>query len=379
VTKLAPGLLAVVVLLRDEADIFPAFAQHIAALFDIALFLDHGSIDGTSDLIDAACAGRPGWQRWHVAVPGYYQSHFTTFAVRHLFAATQADAVFLLDADEFIDVPDRAALLALLQTCTAPRCVPALAWVNAVPAEERPERLAIGDALLLAPTPSPFRKTIVPRHVFAATNGRLTVHIGNHVIDPGDGVPLTYQTVGTILHVPLRSTAQWARKAIIGALADLANSDRLPHENRHRFDALRRMAQGNLTWNDCLGWASNYGEPGVPVTLQALRAHGFTDRALDMAHSESSVAPPAQPPLGLAAVVASALLAWRPAPGAAVQLDLNGATLTARIVNPRVTSEVEIMRASTSWRVTAPMRALAELCRAVLARRGKAGKKAVLF
>jgi hypothetical protein len=321
--------LAVITLIRNEADIFPAFAQHLAALFDTALFLDHGSTDGTSAMIEAACGARPGWRRWAVTVPGLHQSLFTSFALRHVFATTQADAVVLLDADEFIDVPDRAALEAALAAPLPARCVPCLSWRNAVPQPVTSAAPKFGDTLLVAPTASSFTKVIVTRTLYEATGGKLKPHAGSHVIDPGDGIPLTETVIGSLLHLPLRNVGQMTRKTLIAALAHLARSDRAPHEGSHRFDALTRIAEGGLTRADLRGWAASYGEKGAhatPLTEAELRARGFTERVLDVAHADK-LPLPSPPAQGIMATVAAAIRDWRPDASAAMVLVLEGDVL----------------------------------------------------
>src|ERR1700733_3710809 len=104
--------LAVAALVRNEIDIIGAFLQHLDALFDYALLMDHNSIDGTDRAIAAACARRAGWTMWHIDAVGYHQAAFSSMAVAHLMQKTDADVVLLLDADEFINVPDRASLVA---------------------------------------------------------------------------------------------------------------------------------------------------------------------------------------------------------------------------------------------------------------------------
>jgi hypothetical protein len=352
--------LAAIVLVRDEADIFPAFAQHLAALFDIAIFMDHGSTDGTSELIEAACAGRPRWARWSVAIPGYHQSLFSTFAMRHVFANTNADAVFFLDADEFIDVPDKATLEAALAPPRPARCVLRLAWINALPAPVTNAALAFGATLLAAPTPSEFQKIIITRALFDATGGKLAPQTGNHTIDPGDGQPVATETIGVILHLPLRSLEQMRRKTVLSALAHHGRLDRAETEGTHIFDGLARIAAGQLIVADLIGAAAAYGQPGAastPKSLDDLRRDGFVELPLAVAHVDAPV-----PAASLAAsrpwpTIAAALLAWRPEPSAGLTLVLDGTTLRrATAAEPPVDSEreaaaMEPPRAAKGWRL----------------------------
>jgi hypothetical protein len=365
--------LAVIVLIRNEADIFPAFAQHLAALFDTALFMDHGSTDGTSAMIEAACRSHPGnartgWRRWAVTVPGLHQSLFTTFALRHLFTTTDAEAVVLLDADEFIDTQDRAALNAAIAAPRPVRCVPCFAWRNAMPQPISAAAPRFGDTLLVAPAPSAFTKVIVTRALYEATGGALKPHAGSHVIDPGDGIPLTETIIGTLLHLPLRTVEQMTRKTLIAALAHLARTDRAPHEGSHRFDALTRIAEAGFTEADLRGWAAFYGEKDAhdaPRSEAELRALGFTERGLDVAHAAPFTLP-APPVQNAMSALAAALRDWRPGASGRITLTLDGDVLRGETMasgsagmDDAARAELAAMRSSKSWRVTAPLRGIA--------------------
>ncbi len=279
-----------------------------------------------------------------------------------------------LDADEFIDVPNRAALEAMLGRPRDARCVPCLAWANAVPCPLTEAPLQIGDPLLVSGAASSFIKIIVPRALYDATGGRLIVQAGNHGADPGDGVALTAETIGTILHVPLRSIAQMTRKTMISALAHLARADRAAHEGVHRFDGLRRIVAGAYGEGDLIGWASSYGEPGaagVTSSFDELRRRGFADRALDIAHAP--LACPAGVTRTTVQDLAAAILAWAPAASATMALVLDGAVLRAEAVAPlpadsalacalrerdEARAEAGALRRSASWRVMGPVRAM---------------------
>jgi hypothetical protein len=302
-----------------------------------------------------------------------------TFALRHVFATTPADAVVLLDADEFIDVPNRAALHAMIGNLTSPRRVPCLAWRNAVPDPLCEQHLRFGDELLVAPKQSIFRKIIVTRAVFEAAPVPLVVTPGNHMIDPSGGQPLHYETVGDILHLPLRSMEQMRRKTVMGALGHLARTDREPHEGYHRFDGLRRIHAWAIDERDVIGWAGYYGEPRAAkrrCTPSRLIQVGFVRRPLDVAHDTASE--PVLPlPHGAWQFIAGLLLSWSPAPGRTMELELDGTTLRAkpgqlheteatltkvaalRAERDALKAENQILRASTSWRITAPLRAAA--------------------
>jgi hypothetical protein len=122
--------LAVFSVLRNEADIVGAFLRHILSLFDYAVLVDHRSVGGSGDMLRMACHARPGWRCWRGEYEGHHHKHAVTLGMQRLFEDTDADFVCLLDADEFIDVPDRASLEQMLTALEAPELVGQLFWRN---------------------------------------------------------------------------------------------------------------------------------------------------------------------------------------------------------------------------------------------------------
>jgi hypothetical protein len=280
--------LGVVSLMRYEADIVGPFLQHLGGLFDHAVLMDHGSIDGIGPMLRAAA--RPGWQCWEVAVPGFHQAAFTGFAADHLLRTTDVDYVVLLDADEFLNVPDRAALeAAVAPLADNPRVVGHLPWRNCVPVH-LDRAVGLSSPLWAAPATSPFCKVILPRAFWSATGGLARPGFGNHKILPGDGGRVDYHRVGEILHLPLRSLSQMKLKVLCGTIA-LDGNRQVPHWSA----LLQRIGAGTLTHEDLTGIAARYGETDEAASLPArdLRRAGFTRRRLrELAHDQARIPPP---------------------------------------------------------------------------------------
>lgn len=389
--------LAVVALVRNEIDIIGAFLSHAAALFDRALLLDHGSMDGTAAMLDAACRARPGWVRWRIDVPGHHQAVFATFAMRHLFETTDTDMVFFLDADEFLDVPDRAALERALAGIEGERTAGSLDWVDCIPERLDGQALRLGDAIWARGAEVPFPKIVVPRRFYAATGGALTPSSGNHSVEPNDGGPAFTHHLGGMLHVPLRSVAQLRQKILAGALAVRARSGNPSHESTHWFDMVARLAEADIGESDLINLARHYGhtpQSRPPISLADLPAHGFARRTLNVAHRALAL-PDLPPPADPWRVLAAAVRDWRPAHDSDIALVLKGGVLCqapmpsspapgaagapapsqatlaaletslaeARADQARAREDVRILRASTSYRVTAPLRAAARAWR----------------
>ncbi len=303
--------LAVAALIRNEIDIIGAFLQHLAALFDHVLLMNHHSIDGTDRVMEAACARRPNWTMWQVEPTGYHQRAFCGVALRHLFTTTDADIVMFLDVDEFLDVPDRAALERAFSILTDPDAVGGMRWRYAVPDRLNERAIVPGEPLWRAPAIAALGKSVVPR-IFYERHGReANLAIGNHGLyyGPDDVVPSI--RCGEILHLPIRSHEQLKSKVLVGAFSVMSLATRSPLLCWHWYDILWRIAEGTLRDEDLIGIAAHYGEQdkqtNQPMSPADLQAAGYTRSALNVAFGEPL--PPITGPLTVdpARVVATSL------------------------------------------------------------------------
>ncbi len=322
---------AVFATVRNEADILPAFLRHILALFDYGILVDHRSIDGSAEMLRAACAGRPGWRCWRATYEGHHQQQAAAIGLNRLFQETDADIVCLLDADEFIDVADRTELERLFGRLGDPAQVGQLFWRNCIPANLGQDRFDIGDLIQVCPERSIYPKIVVPRALWHTRNGAARPTAGYHSIAWDQGAYLTYQPVGDLLHVPFRSRSQMERKLVLGRLADLARADRAENENVHWRDMLERVAAGAIDEPDLIGWITGYGEPGFAgrrVDRAGLTGLGFSLRPLNVA-AVATLDLPSGRELDPLRAMAAVLCAWRLEDGGA-GLCLDGDILHVR-------------------------------------------------
>lgn len=231
---------------RDEIDIIEAnLRYHLAQGVEHVLVTDHGSTDGTEDVLRRF----EGEGRVHVVArqgdaEGFPQGAWVTRMARLARDRFGADWVLHADADEFW-WPGRGTLAALLA-----RSAPGVSGWTCTRHEFLPR----------PPAPQPFHERLTVRAARSVNlNGKplppkvchrgrpdVTVSDGNHHFHwPGARSPRPTAAL-EVLHFPLRSAEQFARKIIRGARA-LART--------------RGLQRGiGATWRRTL---ARYGEAGL--------------------------------------------------------------------------------------------------------------------
>jgi glycosyltransferase involved in cell wall biosynthesis len=315
--------LGVVSILRNEGDEARLFVNHLAALFDYAILMDHSSIDSTGQILSEACQLYPGWRSWQIMASGFHQPSYSAFAMKELFERSDADYVVFLDADELIDVPQRKDLENALSQLKGERTVGILNWRNCAPLDWSGRPLAFGDRILASLRTSPFPKVVISRRMFEETGGAARPTFGNHGIDPGDGKEVRYQNIGELLHIPIRSLEQIKRKVTTKALTSFATVGRPLNSSlfNHR---LNLIAEGNFREEDLLPLALTYEEDNE----QGTDSHpiGYLPRNLQVAHV-SDVRPPANTSLDPYRMFAGFLKNWKQEDAANGEVVLRGTEL----------------------------------------------------
>ena len=238
-------------MVRNEADIIEAFVRHNLTVLDGLAVVDHGSFDGTSEILAALVAeGLP------VAVvrddsTGHHQGDVMTRLVRDVLARTPADFVCALDADEFLKVRSRPLLDRVLQQLP-PGMHAVVEWHTYVPdfAAANPEgdvRKCIAGARRLAQERHDLYKVVVARD-FLRTGDAL-IGSGNHLVVPSPAAIGAGQSnphaklapeVLALAHLPVRSCDQFTAKIAIGWLATLATHAAPANAAFHWREVVRR-------------------------------------------------------------------------------------------------------------------------------------------
>jgi hypothetical protein len=254
-----------VAMVRNEVDVIEAFVRHNLTVLDGLSIVDHGSFDGTTEILARLRAeGLPLWVT-HDPDPAYRQSETMTSLAREALARDGADFVFALDADEFLKVESRNALEHALSAVPEGMHV-AMDWLTYVPGTF--EDGAFGPGHLwwrLETERQGLSKVIVSRALLARPTD--VIAMGNHAVVSrmaSTVQPHARPSQDTVAlgHCPVRSRAQFESKIIVGYLANLAaqRADRLLA--RHWRELYNELRSGGTFGEERLREiASNYGLP----------------------------------------------------------------------------------------------------------------------
>ncbi|HET9338939.1 MAG TPA: glycosyltransferase family 2 protein [Casimicrobiaceae bacterium] len=217
-------------MVRNEADIVEAFVRHNAAVLDGMAIIDHGSIDGTLEILTALARERLPIILIKSATPGYLQEQITTATARDVFRQTGADFVMPLDADEFLKVRSRdefeRALMAIPASMNG-----LLHWLTYVPdfAAAKDGTLALlRSARRMAKERQAFHKALMSRYLLERPEAMLAN--GNHFVarrlhgSSEDAEPHARirDEFAALAHVPIRSAAQFVTKVAVKKLGRIA-------------------------------------------------------------------------------------------------------------------------------------------------------------
>jgi hypothetical protein len=206
---------------RDEADIVDAqIAYHLNAGVDFVIATDHGSLDGTSEILESY--GRDGHLR-RIAVSGeVHDGPWRTHMARLAATEHRADWVINTDADEFW-MPRRGTLKDVFAAVPEPYGVVFALSRHFTPRPDDgaffAERMTVRVSSPVAindPT-SPYRP-----HLKVAHRGdpAITISHGAHSASSGSWRALHHWHPAEVLHFPFRSLKQWENKGVRRARGD---------------------------------------------------------------------------------------------------------------------------------------------------------------
>ncbi len=224
-----------IAMVKNEQDIIEPFLRHHAALMDLVFVLENGSADATRSIVENLMHELGNIVMIDIPDRAQAQSRYVSQTLRSVQSAVFADAVFFLDADEFIHVQSRAALLdqvaALPIGPARPLMLGRMPWRTFVP-DPTLEEMATPDPLLRLRMRRK-REVLRPSSskVFLRLGGGFDASImceqGNHKLRSGLDMRLPDRPTPMmpLLHLPVRSGAQLRVKAVAGWIANLARKN----------------------------------------------------------------------------------------------------------------------------------------------------------
>lgn len=212
-------------MVKNEQDMIELFLRHNHRFFDAMIILDNNSSDRTREIIKL-CARELG----NIIVTdlpdfAYKQSEFMTETLKHVQGAFFADFVFFLDADEFINAPDKTVFLQEIRKLPIGTCGK-MNWATFMPSP----------ATASAHSSEPLenmnwkRKSENPQwsKAFIRLGGALDTELfctqGNHEIQSSSKKSPPSIDMENILlcHLPIRSKDQLLAKGTLGWQANIA-------------------------------------------------------------------------------------------------------------------------------------------------------------
>jgi hypothetical protein len=220
--------LAALSVVRNECDIIEAFVRHTTALVDRLYVIDHGSGDATPEILGRLKAEGLPVRTAHIPTGRFYQGRITTTYMKLVTGEDNWDFIFLLDADELLDVNSRTDLEHALSTLRHGQ-IGMLAADQFAPAEgdnsaeSDPIRRITHRVCVETGLQPILGKVSVPGDI--ARSAGFRVGEGNHFVSVDNQDLVRSFLPIRIAHFPVRSIDQFITKVVVSRLAWLSRRD----------------------------------------------------------------------------------------------------------------------------------------------------------
>jgi hypothetical protein len=353
--------LAAVTTVRNECDIVESFVRHNAAFFDRLYILDNRSTDKTPAILRGlASEGLPlALSRDDAGV--FYQGPTMTRLIKGAYHDHRWDFVVPLDCDEFVRMPDRAALEAALADLNG-ATIGHVDVVNYIPTADDdakqidvPRRI-VHRAKTIPEIAPKIGKVVIPGAVIGQAGFALAE--GHHGVSiDREPVPERRLEAVTLAHFPVRSIDQFIMRTILCRLAWASRSDYDPGWGWHYETFIEHLKKRPIVsavdlTAAALLYVDIYTDAGRMLYQKVLVREPMTlayDRLRFTDFIDVAVLPPI---LDMMDVLLDELRAARKD-----DFRLQAENDRLRADDQQHRREVMDMLASTSWRLTAPIRA----------------------
>jgi hypothetical protein len=280
-------------MVKNEADIIPAWLSHVCSLFDQVYILDHSSLDGTYPyLLEAARS----WRNLHTftfAHQGMFQAEIINRLVEIAAEENPQAWIFPLDADEFISVEGKEDFLSQLRLIPNDRVL-TLKWINTLPVVMRRDApFTFSTPCLIPSHPGGYAKLALHAAAFQ-TRGWRFKQGNHHLVDRAGNIKGEEQQVAfaDLFHLPIRSYAHFVLKCIQGYLAyhTLPAERKDPSQSYHRKAMIEKVNQmGRFDPRMIRTFIVDYGRKSYAgegeTSIRRLLVEGWQSGLIDVAHS----------------------------------------------------------------------------------------------
>jgi glycosyltransferase involved in cell wall biosynthesis len=244
-------------MLRNEADLISGTVNHALELFDKVTVVDIQSTDGTREYLEKVAERDSRLSVFNCLTQERYQSALMNrLADRAL--KNEADWIFFLDGDEFLNVQNRDELQNYMRDF--PGDVMHMPWMNLIPSTYgKFDNFDLSQEFRWSGRVSPFRKVAVSS-LFLSTHPDFYITEGNHNVLPAPGMPGAKEVLGLgLIHLPIRSAERLKYKLSNGIRLLGTKHNTFSGEGNHAQKIIDLLGSAGTSTGYLNLIASNYG------------------------------------------------------------------------------------------------------------------------
>ncbi len=265
--------IAVLAMVKNEADIIESFVRHNLLFADEMYILDNDSTDNTLLILKHLHNEGLPIQLFQSSMQGYQQQVISTSLLNHIKDKTDADVFMFLDADEFICLHpnydnsySKEKIKSLFQIeleKVKQHGVCGIQWLNYLPVDigNNCDYINHFHEFVECKGLNIHQKVIFSRDIL----DKITLTQGNHeLIDRNTGQHIQHIAVSNfaLAHLPTRSKEQIISKILTSAIS-ISSRHVGKDESFHVFNLKEKIVNSNyqLSMEDCREFAYYYGVP----------------------------------------------------------------------------------------------------------------------
>jgi hypothetical protein len=263
--------IALISMIRNDADILPYFLEQAKELFDFSYIVDINSTDGSLKLLSSSAESCSKIKVFKCQTREKYQSAMMNLLARVAFK-NNADWVFFLDSDEFLNMNNKKEFISHLKSFKGASLY--MPWLNLTPSKYGDFKFFdISQKIYFSGRPSNLHKVAISKKYFKQFPN-FSIHEGNHRVSRSsnlDYYPIEDNNAEIkILHLPIRSYERFEYKIKTAYESLLSKSIRLAGEGSHVIEIYNFLKQSNFKKDNYLNWISAFYDKDKMKNIQVI-------------------------------------------------------------------------------------------------------------